>query len=189
MGREVRRVPPNWQHPTCENERNGRVGPQPMYDQTYAEASKEWREGLAKWDAGERPSYFTAADHPADLDYWEYNGGPPDRAYYRPWADEEATWFQLWQTVSEGSPVSPPFATADELIAYLAANGDEWDQKRAADPQSCELFGITLGKPGWGTERAAAFVKAGWAPSMMIANGVILRSSEIPAALAKEPAT
>lgn len=55
---------------------------------------------------------------------------PPEREYYRSWKDEDATWFQVWETVSEGTPVTPPFATKEELIDYLVANGDFWDQKR-----------------------------------------------------------
>lgn len=31
-------------------------------------------------------------------------------------------WYQLWETTSEGSPVSPPFETPEELAKYLADN-------------------------------------------------------------------
>jgi hypothetical protein len=40
---------------------------------------------------------------------------PPDHPQ-----DKEATWFQAWETVTEGTPVTPPFATTDELVDYLA---------------------------------------------------------------------
>jgi hypothetical protein len=159
MGREVRKVPPNWEHPKDE-----RGHEQPMFDQTFAEAAQEWKDAFAAWERGERPSYCSQESR--NLEHWEYHGGPPDRAYYRPWSDEEATWFQLWQTVSEGSPVSPPFETKEELASYLAEYGDFWDQMR--------------GHGGWGMERARAFVEAGWAPSMAIVNGEILESKDIP---------
>jgi hypothetical protein len=159
MGREIRRVPANWQHPTYVHELTGQTRLQPMFDRNFDEAAAEWKAELAKWEAGERPSYYDAEDHTAGHEYWEWNGEPPVRAYYRPWSDEAATWFQCWETVSEGTPVSPAFATADELIHYLATKGDFWDQKR--------------GDPAWGLEAATRFVNAGWAPSLIVQNGVV----------------
>lgn len=67
-------------------------------------------------------------------------------------------WWQVWETVSEGSPVTPAFATGDELINYLVKYGDSWDQSR--------------GDGGWKRDNAIQFVKnAGWAPSLVISNG------------------
>lgn len=37
-------------------------------------------------------------------DYWEWESNPPDRESYRPYKDEEGTWYQLYETVSEGTP-------------------------------------------------------------------------------------
>src|SRR5689334_11455938 len=162
MGREIRRVPPNWQHPRQSTlQLVPHQGYQyvevnmPMYDQTFESAAAEWKTEYAKWECGEFPEYSTDEGR-RDQEYWEYSGPPPERSRYRPWKDEEATWYQLWETVSEGTPISPPFATLDELATYLAAHGDEWDQKR--------------GQGGWGMERAQAFCRIGWAPSGMIAN-------------------
>ena len=173
MGREIRMVPPNWEHPKSIDN-YGRERLQPMFDEPFSEAKAEWLDELAKWEAGERPSYFTAEAGDEDLPYWEYNGNPPERAYYRPWKDEEATWVQLWETVSEGTPVSPPFETADELIAYLAEHGDFWDQKLCMEPDWARLWGGIPGKSGWGHERASAFVKAGWAPSFIVTDGKMI---------------
>ena len=161
MGREIRKVPPNWDHPKKEGY-DDRL--QPMYDRDYTTARKEWLDGLA----AHKPEEHDGAD------FWEWEGGPPERAYYRLYSDEEATWFQLWETVSEGTPVSPPFATKEELAAYLAVNGDFWDQKR--------------GNGGWGIERARAFVDDGWAPSGAILGGAFLESKDIPLAIKREKA-
>lgn len=150
MGREIRMVPPNWEHPKQQAWSDGRL--QPMHDETFESAAAKWKAEYAKWEAGERPSY--CSDDCRDLEYWEYDGDPPDRAYYRPWRDEEATWVQLWETVSEGTPVSPPFATKAELVDYLATRGDFWDQKRGSGP--------------WKRDAAEKFVEAGWAPSMVV---------------------
>lgn len=159
MGREVRMVPPNWEHPKEEGH-NGEMHYVPMYDENYEDARREWLEKLAAHKPEEHDG----------LDYWEWDGGPPDRQYYRTWKDEEATWFQVWETVSEGTPVSPPFATKDELIEYLAKNGDWWDQKRCQGPPLPWVTGNSS-DPGWGLEAATRFVNSGWAPSGVITNG------------------
>jgi len=150
MGREIRRVPANWDHPKQEGHYDGRL--QPMFDETFEKAAADWKAEFAKWEAGERPDY--CSDESKGLEYWEWNGSPPDRAYYRPWKDEDAVWFQVWETVSEGTPVTPPFATESELVDYLATKGDFWDQYRGDGP--------------WEREAAAKFVGTGWAPSLMV---------------------
>jgi hypothetical protein len=173
MGREIRRVPPNWEHPKIERY-NGRMDFQPMFDRRFEDAAKSWKEGFAKWEAGLRPQGFptewvpvaewkSADIYGSDKEWWEYEGGPPeDRDYYRPWKDEEATWFQVWETVSEGTPVTPPFATREELIDYLATHGDFWDQRRRAEGRT----GMQCDP--WDRAAAEKFVNSGWAPSMMV---------------------
>ncbi len=157
MGREIRKVPPNWEHPKNEH---GEL--QPMYEQSYAEARQEWLNGLAAHKPEEHEG----------LDYWEWENSPPTRKYYQTYEDADATWFQMWETVSEGTPVSPPFATKEELAEYLAEYGDYWDQKR--------------GSGGWGIERATAFTGSGWAPSMAVIGGRVLESKDVPLYLERE---
>jgi hypothetical protein len=166
MGREIRKVPPNWKHPEVEH--NGRMRDQPMHDQRYEDAEREWLESCRKWYAGEDPDReeYKKADG-SYSSYWEWDGGPPDREYYRPWKNEEATWFQVWETVSEGTPVTPPFATREELVSYLVANGDFWDQRRRAERPS------EPGNGPWSPAQAEAFVNSGWAPSGLIVGGVV----------------
>ena len=165
MGRELRRVPPNWEHQVIE--RPCGEGYQPMYDSTFAEAAKEWKEGFAAWERGERPSYCDD-DKSKNLEYWEWENVPPDRKFYRPWQDSKATWYQVWETVSEGTPVSPPFETQQELIDYLVENGDFWDQKRRKEGNAY------LSCAPWTREAAERFVfGSGWTPSFVIdATGV-----------------
>lgn len=147
MGREIRKVPPNYVHPKYENPYRG-LEDQPMYDETFAEAVAAWKAGFAAWEAGERSAFAT------DEEYWEWEGMPPeDRSMYRTYTTEEATWYQVWQTVSEGTPVSPPFATLEALADYLAKNGDFWDQSR--------------GDGGWGHDAANRFCKSGSAASFV----------------------
>jgi hypothetical protein len=161
MGREIRRVPPNWKHPTKEN---GCY--QPMYDRTFAEAASDWKDGFAAWERGDRPPYCSEEDK--GLEYWEYEGAPPEnRELYRPYTDAEATWFQVYETVSEGKPVTPPFETLDALAAYLAAMGTYRDRN------------------GWGQERADAFVRTGWVPSLLVVDGVFHEPKDIALTLEK----
>lgn len=155
MGREIRMVPPNWDHPRDDW---GKF--RPMRNRRFEDKAAEWKAEFAKWEAGERPD--DCDEESQHLEYWEWNGYPPDRDEYRPWKDEEATWFQVWETVSEGTPVTPPFATREELVWYLASKGDFWDQK--------------YGDPPWSLESALKFCApgAGWAPTgMMIGNRVV----------------
>lgn len=77
---------------------------------------------------------------------------PDHFAAYEAWESEpppSGEGWQLWETVSEGSPVSPVFATAEELAQHLADGG-----------------GRPLGAPPT-YEQALAFVNDGWAPSMI----------------------
>lgn len=147
MGREIRRVPPNWQHPRNEQ---GRY--QPMYDETFDNALDEWVKNYHLWKKGSHPDQ-------QEYPYWEWAGKPPDPDYYRPEFDQEPTYYQVYETISEGVPVTPPFATKEELVNYLVKYGDFWDQKR--------------GDGGWARENAERFVSSEWAPSFMV-----FRSSE-----------
>lgn len=63
--------------------------------------------------------------------------------------------WQIWETVSEGSPISPVFPTAEALIEHLVTVGDGW---------------------GGPISRSAAteFVNGpGWVPTMVMKDGVL----------------
>lgn len=90
---------------------NGRY--QPMFDKGYHAAAAEWIEGFKNFVPTEECRYF-----------WEYDGGPPDEEFYRPdWSDEERTHFQMYETTSEGTPISPVFADVESLCRWLANSG------------------------------------------------------------------
>lgn len=136
MGREIRMVPPNWQHP--KDDRGRYIG---MRDRHFDDALKEWEAEFARAKSGDHEYYDS-------FEQWAEENRSPTPSGYRPWRNEEATWFQVWETVSEGTPVSPSFATREELIDYLANNGDFWDQRRGTPPPS--------------RAQAEAFVNSGW---------------------------
>jgi hypothetical protein len=67
--------------------------------------------------------------------------------------------YQMWETVSEGSPISPVFATPEELARWLADTG-------------ASAFGdMTATYEQW-----LATCKKGWAPSAVLSADKGLRS-------------
>lgn len=173
MGREIRRVPPNWQHPMVDRfdpyTRQTEKEYIPMYDQSYIEAINEWINGHLLWEKGEHPVQ-KADRNPGYRYYADYYGDAPQKELYRPdWKPEEMTWYQVYETVSEGTPVTPPFETREELVEYLVANGDFADQKRRLEPLS------SIPCDPWTREEATRFVfEAGWTPSLVVLGGDVM---------------
>ena len=161
MGREIRRVPPNWEHPKKKAynlfKQREEESYQPLYDRPYIEAITKWINEHELWVKGKHPDQKDGSGK--DYEYYaQWGGNPPDIEYYRPnWKPEEMTWYQIYETVSEGTPVSPPFATKAELVEYLVKNGDFWDQRR--------------GHGGWERKNAEQFVEREFAISMMVNTG------------------
>ena len=179
MGREVRRVPPNWEHPKRDRGNGRGLELQPMFDERFSEAAANWLKCFDRIRRGEMTDIEREC-YPHGVCEWAGDEMPPDPAYYRPWDESEATWFQLWETVSEGTPVSPPFPDEDGLIQYLADNGDYWDQKRCTQDSWTTLWGGKFGVSAWGRERAERFVRGtGWAPSIAVINGQVKQGTEI----------
>jgi hypothetical protein len=126
MGREVRRVPADWVHPL-----SNRGCTQPMRDQSFREATAEWKEGFRKWEEGYRRRRSWGDEHEQEpwvlrtgseltIEFWELYGNPPDREYYRPdWPEESRTHYQMYETTTEGTPISPVFSTPEELARWL----------------------------------------------------------------------
>jgi hypothetical protein len=164
MGRELRRVPENWEHP----KKSAGVY-RPMYDESYIEALNEWIKSHNLWESGKHPDQIDGSGKDC-RHYANWAGDPPDVDYYRPdWKEEEMSWYQVYETVSEGTPVSPPFKTQEELIDYLVENGDFWDQERRKDTRR-SYFSMSCDP--WSRKQAESFVMgSGWAPSGIIKDG------------------
>lgn len=116
MGREVRRVPADWQHPIYPA--TGRYIP--LFDgKDFAVELRDWNEGNAKWSRGEFPDDADAATR--KLTYSECNGDQPKARDYMPaWPDAERTHLMMYENASEGTPISPAFKTPEELARWLA---------------------------------------------------------------------
>lgn len=102
MGREVRRVPKDWQHPM----RDGRYIP--LYD-GYNAALEAFRADI------EEKGLAEALD---------WNGGGPISDDYMPdWPEEERTHYMMYEDTSEGTPISPAMESPEALARWLADNG------------------------------------------------------------------
>ncbi len=165
MGREVRMVPADWQHP-IEWRKGWRTGHpeirfKPLHEGPYSERVKEWDEESVQWEAGFTKDYANGGHEPKrpdqDYPYSEYAGDRPLAEEYMPeFAPGTATHFMMYEDTSEGTPISPAFATPEELARWLADN-------------NASTFG-----DGTGTyEQWLPICKGGWAPSMVMdANGL-----------------
>lgn len=71
--------------------------------------------------------------------------------------------WQLWETVSEGSPISPVFTTKEEFARWLCSPANSW--------------GISQSMPS--IEQAMRFIDAGWAPTMASTPQLGLISGEL----------
>jgi len=133
MGREVRRVPKDWQHPT----ENGRLKP---LHEGYAETlagflAMQSKDGLQK-----------------ALDYY---GTAPDINDYMPeWTEAEKTHIQMYETCSEGTPISPVFEFPEQLAHWLAST------------HASAFGGMTATYEQW-----LEVARGGWAPSAVVENG------------------
>jgi hypothetical protein len=121
MSREVRKVPANWEHPKVE--RYGEMQFQPKYDESFDDVFAQWLADFDRIRAGDLTEIERQC-YPLGLADWlKDEGRPPDPDYYMPnWSPEERTHFMMYQTTSEGTPISPVFATPEELARWLVDN-------------------------------------------------------------------
>lgn len=145
MGREVRRVAANWEHP--KHTRNGEDCYEPLhegYSKQLAEFEAMWKkQGLQE-----------------TLDYF---GVAPNKEDYMPeWPDAERTHYQMYEDTTEGTPISPVMPDPESLAHWLA------DNNASAFGRSTATY-----------EQWLNVAKGGWAPSMVIENGVMKSGVEI----------
>lgn len=147
MGREIRRVPATWQHPSDHR------GLKPLFDGSYGKEARAWLDNAIAWDNGtHKDAAENKAEHPF---FWEWDGGPPKKETYMPdWPDAERTHYQMYENVTEGTPISPPMASPEELAQWLADN------------HANAGAGATASYDAW-----LRVCKGGYAPSMIMAIG------------------
>lgn len=176
MSREVRRVPLGWRHPTEPDPKqfvplfDDYIGSRQRWEgegaQLRTRTGQEW-EFLALYhlaqhhpfhDERDQPIAVRDEDHLQELVLAEHATEEPDPARYMPVFDapEDELGWCLYETVSEGTPVTPVFAHAEELVEHLSTVGTEWSGPLRR-------------------EAAEALVSAGWMPSLVAVAGAVYR--------------
>lgn len=147
MGREVRMVPPNWEHPKHWNPHRRESVYKPLLRESYSVAFRRWREeelpewleNYDRWQAGLYRTYgdpnwkpipwneFAKNERTKNIRAYEDWAGvcpaSPDASDYMPdWSPEERTHYMMYEDTSEGTPISPAFETPEELARWLADN-------------------------------------------------------------------
>jgi hypothetical protein len=136
MSREVRRVPRDWEHPKDES---GHFKP---LHEGYAQRLSEFED--MQHDKGLQ----------ATLDYF---GVAPNSDDYMPeWSEEAKTHYQMYETCTEGTPISPPMESPEKLARWLADNG-------------ASSFGLMTAT----YEQWLRVCNGGYAPSAIVTGGVL----------------
>lgn len=166
MGREVRKVPADWQHP---KDARGRYIP--LHGGSFAESAAEWDESTARWAKGERRNWGNDTWQPIEpeyvgMTYEEWSGPRPVASDYMPdWPADQRTHLMMYEDTSEGTPISPAFATPEELARWLADTG-------------ASAFGsMTASYEHW-----LHVCRGGWAPSAAVMDGRMMSGVEAMAA-------
>ncbi|MBF6326529.1 hypothetical protein IU451_28935 [Nocardia cyriacigeorgica] len=98
----------------------------------------------------------------------KYPGQRAEAEAWQPTEPPTGDGWQLWETVSEGSPITPVFATRHELVMYLCSPA--YERRLTYD-------------------QAEGLVDAGWVPSAIGVDGQVIRGEESESALANLNAT
>ena len=143
MSREVRLVPKDWIHPS-------NVGGRfiPLFDNYSIKDAEDWDEERKLWDSEKHLDFIGGCS------FSEWAGGRPDPDDYMPqWSAEEKTHLMMYETTSEGCPISPAFETPEDLARWLVDN-------------EAGAFGGRKGTyEGW-----LRVAKGGFAPSMIMSS-------------------
>lgn len=137
MGREVRRVPADWQHP--KDELTGSY--KPLFPGEQYKANAE--------------GFLEKANAEGLQEAIDWYGQAPNQNDYMPdWPASERTHYMMYEDTSEGTPISPAFATPEDLARWLAETG-------------ASSFGSqTASYEGW-----LRVAQGGWAPSAVSIGG------------------
>jgi hypothetical protein len=148
MGREVRMVASNWQHP-IEWGKDSKTGKpclqfRPLFGGSWSERAAEWDEANAQWERGYEKDHTKddsqwkpkEADRPKTFEEWD--GARPKQKDYMPeWGPGEATYLMMYDDTSEvtprrqahrrlspsGPPTPPPQVTPTRQAARYPKNG------------------------------------------------------------------
>lgn len=134
MGRGVRRVHKDWQHPKNENGRHIPLWNGENFTQQVEKWDKEeklWNEGYCY---GRDGKLEPLNEYQKSMTYARWEGDRPVPEKHMPeWSKEEMTHLMMYEDTSEGTPISPAFATAEELVKWLVNNNASVFADQTAD--------------------------------------------------------
>lgn len=158
MSREIRRVPKNWNHPKKSSGgykplRDDYVGSLKYFKESTDDFIKYMTEVIIEGETKIYDEVFKSSQEV--FDYLSEDGqmNPPDIKEYMP----SGEWYQLFEGVSEGTPLSPPFEKPEELVDWLSKNKDYWGEV-------------------WTKEQAQKMVECKYSPSGVMVGGKIYNS-------------
>ena len=122
MGREVRMVHENWEHPKYEN---GKYIP--LMNGDFSNILSKYKEEKSQWEKGFRTDFEGGwkpkSEDELKMSFIDWNGEEPKIEDYMPqWEDDEKTHLQMYEDTSEGTPISPIFSNANDLARWLSDN-------------------------------------------------------------------
>lgn len=92
----------------------------------------------------------------------EYEGQRKEAEEWEPTEPPAGEGWQVWETVSEGSPISPVFADRENLIHWLMSPAYTWGTSKPLT-----------------REQAENFTESAWAPTAIIVNGEIIPGDQM----------
>ena len=96
MSREIREVPPDWQHPEDENGKYISV-----FDRTFQDAETEWLQNAQLWEKQQHPHQLDSPNYTTHVtDYSHWDERPTDPSRYRPAHLESPSCYQVYETVT-----------------------------------------------------------------------------------------
>lgn len=149
MGREVRRVSKDWEHP---KDNKGNYEP---LEKQFTKRVAEWELRNEMWAKGFRESFVDCPkivwvpieEEDKHLTYAEYAGQGPRKEHYMPeWEDKEKTHYQMYETYSKGTPISPVTETPEELAKWLVYHSASSFGDQTASYESWPLLTVKVWK-------------------------------------------
>lgn len=113
----------------------------PCIDYSLEEAQAEWDDYWRQWQEGTYPGQAQDEDAPRDLESFEEWHGlrPTERHFFstfRPPFEEAASCWQMYEVITEGTPISPVFCDINDLFRWMITDGGldgKWNEEDALE--------------------------------------------------------
>lgn len=140
MGRQLRRVPANWEHPKKDD-----GSYQPLHNEFYGDALNEWMKEHKQWEDDTHPDLKEDLERKKEHPFFAmWDGNPPDVEYYhtKKYEPNELTHIQLYENTSEGTPVSPVFKASEleKLCEWAAENATTFADFKASKEEWMKML-------------------------------------------------